>query len=132
MAIHVQYLSQVIVRMNISKPMDDKVVQDFDKLLEEQITNTQKRLFYLIDLTSLDKNDANQAAQIIAQKLAAKGELIKNIAFLGQKKIKVKVKEIKDKTTSFTSDFEAQSWLSNKSRHDFLDKINVQNLMDRG
>ncbi|MHA1303904.1 MAG: hypothetical protein ACTSQE_08935 [Candidatus Heimdallarchaeaceae archaeon] len=131
MTLHVQYLSQVIVRMNFSENFDSNMEEEFDRCLDEQTQNAQKKLFYLIDLSSLDKQTANEAAQKIADKLAAKGDIIQNIAFLGQKKIKIKNKDIKPKTEVFTSDFTAQNWISDKSRHGFLDQISVKSLLDR-
>ncbi|UJG40979.1 MAG: hypothetical protein K9W45_00625 [Candidatus Heimdallarchaeum aukensis] len=131
MTIHVQYLSQVIVRMKFEGDFDDKLIDELDRCLDEQIGNTQKQLFYLIDLSSYDKITANNASTVIADKLAERGDIIANVAFLGQKKIKIKNKDIKAKSEVFTSDFSAQNWISDKSRHGFLDHISVKSLLDR-
>jgi len=117
--------------MKFEGEFNDKMVDELDRCLDEQIGNTQKRLFYLIDLSSYDKNTANNVSAVIADKLAERGEIITNIAFLGKKKFKIKNKDIKTKCEVFTSDFAAQNWISDKSRHGFLDQISVKSLLDR-
>ncbi|OLS30242.1 MAG: hypothetical protein HeimAB125_19810, partial [Candidatus Heimdallarchaeota archaeon AB_125] len=54
MTIHVRYLSQVIVRMGFEGEFDPKMEKELDRCLKEQIDNTKKPLFYLIDVTSYD------------------------------------------------------------------------------
>ncbi|NHK31897.1 MAG: hypothetical protein FK730_11135, partial [Asgard group archaeon] len=116
MTIHVRYLSQVIVRMNFEGKYNDKMVKEFDRCLDEQHANAKKPLFYLIDVTSYDIKESEEIANDIADKLAGRGKIVQNIAFLFTKKKKIKNKEIKDKIKVFDNDFQAQSFLSDQSR----------------
>ncbi len=130
MTIHVRYISQVIVRMNFEKSFSKKMIKEFERCLDEQIENAKKPLFYLIDLTHYDPKEAEIMGNEFANKLAARGKIIQNIAFLFQKKKKIKNKEIKDKIKTFDSDFQAQSWVSDQSRFGFLDEISVESLVE--
>ena len=53
------------------------------------------------------------------------------MAFLFAKKKKIKNKDLKDKIKIFDNDFQAQNWLSDQSRHSFLDEITLESLVDR-
>ena len=130
MAIHVRYLSQVIVRMEFEGNYDAKMEKELDRCLKEQIENAKKPLFYLIDVTSYG-NEGEEIANIIADKLAEQGKIIINIAFLFKKKKKIRNKEIKNKIQIFNNDFQAQSWISNQSRFGFLDEISLESLVER-
>ncbi len=130
MTIHVRYLSQVIVRMNFEGEFDDKNQKELKRCLDEQIENAKKPLFYLIDLTSYESKVSEEVGNVIAEKLAERGKIIQNIAFLYTKKKKIKNKELKDKVKSYDSDFEAQSWLSDQSRFGFLDEITLDKLIE--
>lgn len=131
MTIHVRYLSQVIVRMNFEGAYNEKMEKELDRCLKEQIENAKKPLFYLVDITSYEGSESEEIANTVAEKISAKGKIIRNIAFLFKKKKKIKNKELKNIVQVFDSDFEAQSWLSDKSRHDFLDEITLESLVDR-
>ena len=131
MTIHVRYLSQVIVRINLEGTYDDKTEEEFSRVLDEQIQNAKKPLFYLIDISNYEPKEAEEYANIIADKLAGKGDIIHRIAFYFTKKKKIKNKEIKDKLKVYDSDFQAQSWLSDESRFGFLDEITIEKLTDR-
>lgn len=130
MAIHVRYLSQVIVRVNLEGTYDDKAEEELVRVLEEQVQNAKKPLFYLIDISSYEPKEAEEYANIVADKLAEKGDIIQRIAFYFTKKKKIKNKEIKDKLKVYDNDFQAQSWLSDESRFGFLDEITIQKLVD--
>lgn len=130
MAIHVRYLSQVIVRVNLEGTYDDKAEEELARVLEEQVQNAKKPLFYLIDISSYEPKEAEEYANIVADKLAEKGDIIQRIAFYFTKKKKIKNKEIKDKLKVYDNDFQAQSWLSDESRFGFLDEITIQKLVD--
>ncbi len=129
MTIHVRYVSQVIVRMGFEGSFDTKMEKELDRCLTEQIDNAKKPLFYLIDVTSYDPNDAEEVANRVADNLAAKGKIVANVAFLFKKKKKIKNKEIKDKTKTYDNEFQAQSWLSDQSRFGFLDEITYETLL---
>lgn len=131
MTIHVRYLSQVIVRINFEGTNKGKMEDELSRVLDEQIQNAKKPLFYLIDLSNYEPKVAEEYANIIADKLAEKGDIIQRIAFYFTKKKKIKNKEIKDKLKIYDNDFQAQSWLSDESRFGFLDEITVQKLVDR-
>ncbi len=131
MTIHVRYLSQVIVRMNFEGAYNDKMEKELDRCIKEQIENAKKPLFYLIDVSEYEGSESEELANIVAEKLGAKGKIIRHMAFLFKKKKKIKNKELKDKIQIFDNDFQAQSWLSDKSRHDFLDEITLDSLVDR-
>ncbi len=130
MAIHVRYLSQVIVRVNLEGTYDDKAEEELVRVLDEQVQNAKKPLFYLIDISSYEPKKAEEYANIVADKLAEKGDLIQRVAFYFTKKKKIKNKEIKDKFKVYDNDFQAQSWLSDESRFGFLDEITIQKLVD--
>jgi len=104
---------------------------ELSRVLDEQIQNAKKPLFYLIDISSYEPKVAEEYANIIADKLAEKGDIIQKIAFYFAKKKKIKNKEVKDKLKIYDNDFQAQSWLSDESRFGFLDEITVQKLVDR-
>ncbi|MHA1200575.1 MAG: hypothetical protein ACTSQF_14755 [Candidatus Heimdallarchaeaceae archaeon] len=131
MTIHVRYLSQVIVRMNFEGTYNDKMEKEIDRCIKEQIENAKKPLFYLLDLTGYEGSESEEIANVIAGKLGDKGRVVQNMAFLYKKKKKLKNKELKDRVKAFDNDFEAQSWLSNLSRHNFLDDITLESLTDR-
>jgi len=130
MTIHVRYLSQVIVRMNFEGVFSEKKQKELKRCLDEQIENAKKPLFYLIDLTSYDPKVSEEVGNEIAEKLAERGKIVQNIAFLFTKKKKIKNKEIKDKIKVFDSDFQAQSWISDQSRFGFLDEMSLEKLVD--
>ena len=130
MTIQVRYLSQVIVRMNFEGTYDEKMVKEFDRCLDEQHENAKKPLFYLIDVTSYEAKESEEIANQIADKLASRGKIVQNIAFLFMKKKKIKNKEIKNKIKVFDNDFQAQSFLSDQSRFGFLDEITLDSLVD--
>ena len=130
MTIHVRYISQVIVRMSFEGEFNDKNQKELKRCLDEQIENAKKPLFYLIDLTSYDPKVSEEVGNQIAEKLAERGKIIQNIAFLFNKKKKIKNKEIKDKIKVYDSDFDAQLWLSDQSRFGFYDEITVDKLID--
>ena len=130
MTIHVRYISQVIVKMSFEGEFNDKNQKELKRCLDEQIENAKKPLFYLIDLTSYDSKVSEEMGNQIAEKLAERGKIIQNIAFLFNKKKKIKNKEIKDKTKVYDSDFDAQLWLSDQSRFGFYDEITVDKLVD--
>ena len=130
MTIHVRYLSQVIVRMSFEGVFSEKKHKELKRCLDEQIENAKKPLFYLIDLTSYDPKVSEEVGDEIADKLAERGKIIQNIAFLFTKKKKIKNKEIKDKVKVFDNDFQAQSWLSDQSRFGFLDEMSLEKLVD--
>lgn len=131
MTIHVRYISQVIVRMGFEGSYDNKMEKELERCLKEQIDNAKKPLFYLIDVTAYDPNEAEEIANIVANMLATKGKIILNIAFLFKKKKKIKNKEIKDKIKIFDNDFQAQSWVSDQSRFGFLDEITLESLVKK-
>ena len=131
MTIHVRYLSQVIIRIKFEGTNKDKMEDELSRVLDEQIQNAKKPLFYLIDISSYEPKIAEEYANIIADKLAEKGDIIQRIAFYFTKKKKIKNKEVKDKLKIYDNDFQAQSWLSDESRFGFLDEITVQKLVDR-
>ena len=60
MAIHVRYLSQVMVRMNFEGINNEKMHKELDRCLKEQIENAKKPLFYLIDVTAYDGSEAEE------------------------------------------------------------------------
>lgn len=130
MTIHVRYLSQVIVRMNFEGQYGEKMEKEFDRCLNEQHEHAKKPLFYLIDITNYDVKESEEIANQIADKLATRGKIVQNIAFLFTKKKKIKNKEIKDKIKVFDNDFQAQSYLSDASRFGFLDEITLESLVD--
>ncbi|MCG3222402.1 MAG: hypothetical protein H7641_13565 [Candidatus Heimdallarchaeota archaeon] len=130
MTIHVRYLSQVIVKMSFEGKYNDKMVKEFDRCLDEQHANAKKPLFYMIDVTHYDVKESEEVANQIANKLAERGKIVQNIAFLFTKKKKIKNKEIKDRIKVFDSDFQAQSYLSDASRFGFLDEITLESLVD--
>ncbi|MCG3225853.1 MAG: hypothetical protein H7645_02960 [Candidatus Heimdallarchaeota archaeon] len=130
MTIHVRYLSQVIVKMRFEGKYTDKMVKELKRCLDEQHENAKKPLFYMIDVTSYDVKESEEIANKIADKLAERGKIVQNIAFLFTKKKKIKNKEIKDKVKVFDSDFQAQSYLSDASRFGFLDEITLDSLVD--
>ena len=130
MTIHVRYISQVIVKMSFEGEFNDKNQKELKRCLDEQIENAKKPLFYLIDLTSYDPKVSEEVGNRIAEKLAERGKIIQNIAFLFNKKKKIKNKEIKDKIKVYDSDFDAQLWLSDQSRFGFYDEITVEKLID--
>ena len=105
--------------------------KELDRCIKEQIENAKKPLFYLIDVSEYEGSESEELANIVAEKLGAKGKIIRQMAFLFKKKKKIKNKELKDKIQIFDNDFQAQSWLSDKSRHDFLDEITLDSLIDR-
>ncbi len=130
MTIHVRYLSQVIVRVNLEGTYDNKMEEELTRVLDEQIQNAKKPLFYLIDISSYEPKEAEEQANIIANKLAEKGDIIQKIAFYFTKKKKIKNKEIKNKLKIYDNDFQAQSWLSDESRFGFLDEITIEKLVE--
>ncbi len=131
MTIHVRYLSQLIVRMNFEGTFNSKMEEEFERCLKEHIDNAKKPLFYLIDVTSYEPKDAEELANKIADALYEKGKIIIKVAFLFTKKRKIKNKEMKDKIQIFNSDWSAQSWISDQSRHGFLDEITLDSLAER-
>ena len=131
MTIHVRYLSQVIVRMGFEGSYDNKMEKELERCLKEQIDNAKKPLFYIIDITAYEPNEAEEIANAAADMLAIQGKIILNIAFLFKKKKKIKNKEIKDKIKIFDNDFQAQSWISDKSRFGFLDEITLESLVKK-
>jgi len=131
MTIHIRYLSQVIVRMNFDGEFDENAVEELNKRLDEQIENAKKGLYYLIDVSSYEPKIAEKVANTIANELAKRGKIIQKIAFLFKKKKKIKNKELKDKIKIFDSDFDAQTWISDQSRHGFLDELSIESLVDR-
>ena len=131
MPIHVRYLSQVIVRMEFEGAYTDKMGKELKRCLDEQIENAKKPLFYLIDIQSYDSKDAEDIANIVADKLAERGKIVQNIAFLFSKKKKIRNKDIKDKIKTYDNDFQAQSWLSDQSRFGFLDEITLDSLVEK-
>jgi hypothetical protein len=130
MTIHVRYLSQVIVKMSLEGKFTDKMVKEFDRCLDEQHENAKKPLFYLIDVTSYDVKESEEIANQVADKLAERGKIVQNMAFLFTKKKKIKNKEIKDRVKVFDNEFQAQSYLSDASRFGFLDEITLDSLVD--
>ena len=89
-------------------------------------------MFYIIDITAFEPNEAEEIGNKIADMLATKGKIILNIAFLfKKKKKKIKNKEIKDKIKLFDNDFQAQSWVSDQSRFGFLDEITLESLVKK-
>ncbi|NPD90123.1 MAG: hypothetical protein HGN29_15540 [Asgard group archaeon] len=130
MTIHVRYLSQVIVRMSFEGKYTDKMVKEFDRCLDEQHENAKKPLFYMIDVTNYEVKESEEIANKIADKLAERGKIVQNIAFLFSKKKKIKNKEIKDKIKVFDNEFQAQSYLSDASRFGFLDEITLDSLVE--
>ncbi|MCE7738607.1 MAG: hypothetical protein KAU62_09850 [Candidatus Heimdallarchaeota archaeon] len=131
MTIHVRYLSQVIVRMGFEGSYDNKMEKELERCLKEQFDNTKKPLFYIIDITAYEPNEAEGVANQVANMLATKGKIILNIAFLFKKKKKIKNKEIKNKIKLFDNDFQAQSWISDQSRFGFLDEITLESLVKK-
>jgi len=132
MTIHVRYLSQVIVRMGFEGSYDNKMEKELERCLKEQVDNAKKPLFYIIDITAYEPNEAEEIGNLVADKLATKGKIILNIAFLfKKKKKKIKNKEIKDKIKLFDNDFQAQSWISDQSRFGFLDEITLESLVKK-
>lgn len=132
MTIHVRYLSQVIVRMGFEGSYDNKMKKELERCLKEQVDNTKKPLFYIIDITAYEPNEAEEVGNSVADMLATKGKIILNIAFLfNKKKKKIKNKEIKDKIKLFDNDFQAQSWVSDQSRFGFLDEITLESLVKK-
>ncbi|MFW9852698.1 MAG: hypothetical protein ACFFDS_07145 [Candidatus Thorarchaeota archaeon] len=131
MPIHVRYLSQVIVRMEFEGAYTDKMGKELKRCLDEQIENAKKPLFYLIDIQNYDSKDAEDIANLVADKLAERGKIVQNVAFLFSKKKKIRNKEIKDKIKTYDNDFQAQSWLSDQSRFGFLDEISLDTLVDK-
>lgn len=131
MPIHVRYLSQVIVRMEFEGVYSDKMGKELKRCLDEQIENAKKPLFYLIDVQNYEPKEAEEVANVIADKLAERGKIIQNVAFLFTKKKKIKNKEIKDKIKTYDNDFQAQSWLSDQSRFGFLDEITLDTLVEK-
>ncbi|MHA1446914.1 MAG: hypothetical protein ACTSSN_09505 [Candidatus Heimdallarchaeaceae archaeon] len=131
MTIHVRYLSQVIVRMGFEGSYDKKMEKELERCLKEQVDNTKKPLFYIVDVTAYEPNEAEEIGNKIADMLATKGKIILNIAFLFKKKKKIKNKEIKDKIKLFDNDFHAQSWVSDQSRFGFLDEITLESLVKK-
>ncbi len=132
MTIHVRYLSKVIVRMNFEGKYNDKMEKELARCIKEQVENAKKPLFYLLDLSNYEGDESENLANIVADKLGSKGNVVQNMAFYyAKKKKKIKNKELKDKVRSFTNDFEAQSWLSDQSRFGFLDEITLDSLVDR-
>ena len=131
MTIHVRYLSQTIVRMNFEGSFNSKMEEEFERCLKEQIDNAKKPLYYLIDVTSFEPKVSEEIANKIADKLDEKGKIVIKVAFLFTKKKKIKNKEMKDKIQIFNSDWSAQSWISDQSRHGFLDEITLDSLADR-
>lgn len=117
--------------MNFEGTYNDKMEKEFDRCVKEQVENAKKPLFYLLDLTEYEGSESEELANRIAEKLAAKGRVVQNMAFLYKKKKKIKNKELKDRVKAFDSDFSAQSWLSDLSRHNFLDDITLESLTDR-
>jgi hypothetical protein len=131
MTIHVRYLSQVIVKMSFEGACTPKTVKELDRFLDEQIENAKKPLFYLIDLQCFeDAKESEEVGNLIADKLAERGKIIQNIAFVFKKKKKIKNKEIKDKIKTYDREFDAHSWLSDQSRFGFYDEITVDKLVD--
>ncbi|MHA1685408.1 MAG: hypothetical protein ACTSYD_03245 [Candidatus Heimdallarchaeaceae archaeon] len=131
MTIHVTYLSQVIVRMNFEGNFDEAAQEELVRCLDEQIQNAKKHLFYLIDVSKYEPKEAEKVANIVADELARRGKIIRNVAFLFKKKKKIKNKELKDRVKIFDKAFEAQSWISDQSRHGFLDELTIDSLIDR-
>jgi len=131
MTIHVRYLSQVIVRMGFEGEFDPKMEKELDRCLKEQVDNAKKPLFYLIDVTSYDPSQAEDIANKVADSLATKGKIVANVAFVFNKKKKIKNKEIKNRIKTYDNDFQAQSWLSDQSRFGFLDEITYDKLVER-
>ena len=132
MTIHVRYLSQVIVRMGFEGSYNNKMEKELERCLKEQVDNTKKPLFYIIDITAYEPNEAEEIGNSVADMLATKGKIILNIAFLfNKKKKKIKNKEIKDKIKLFDNDFQAQSWVSDQSRFGFLDEITLESLVKK-
>ncbi|MCK4896505.1 MAG: hypothetical protein KAS47_06825 [Candidatus Heimdallarchaeota archaeon] len=131
MAIHVRYISQIVVRMNFEGPLNSKMEEELERCLKEQIDNAKKPLFYLIDITSYEPKVSEEVANKIADSLNEKGEIIQKIAFLFTKKKKIKNKELKDRIQIFNSDWSAQSWISDQSRFGFLDEITLDSLAER-
>ena len=131
MPIHVRYLSQVIVRMEFEGTYTDKIGKELKRCLDEQIENAKKPLFYLIDIHNYGPKEAEDIANIVADKLAERGKIIQNVAFLFTKKKKIRNKEIKDKIKTYDNDFQAQSWLSDQSRFGFLDEISLESLVEK-
>lgn len=117
--------------MNFEGAFNSKMEEEFERCLKEQIDNAKKPLFYLIDITSYDPKDAEELANKIADALSEKGKIIIKVAFLFTKKRKIKNKEMKDKIQIFNSDWGAQSWISDQSRHGFLDEITLDSLSER-
>lgn len=131
MTIHVRYLSQVIVRMGFEGSYDKKMEKELERCLKEQVDNTKKPLFYLVDISAYEPKEAEEIGNLIADVLATKGKIILNIAFLFKKKKKIKNKEIKNKIKLFDNDFQAQSWVSDQSRFGFLDEITLESLVKK-
>lgn len=131
MTIHVRYISQIIVRMNFEGTFDSKMEEELERCLKEQIDNAKKPLFYMIDVSAYDPKESEEVANTIADKIYEKGKIIQKIAFLFQKKKKIRNKELKDDIQIFTSEWDAQSWISDQSRHGFLDEITLESLTER-
>lgn len=131
MTIHVTYLSQTIVRMNFEGTFDESAHEELVRCLDEQLQNAKRGLFYLIDVSKYEPKEAEKIANSIADEMANRGNVIQKIAFLFKKKKKIKNKQLKDKVKIFDSDFEAQSWISDQSRHGFLDHLSIESLVDR-
>ena len=132
MTIHVRYLSQVIVRMGFEGSYDNKMKKELERCLKEQVDNTKKPLFYIIDITAYEPNEAEEVGNSVADMLATKGKIILNIAFLfNKKKKKIKNKEIKDKIKLFDTHFQAQSWVSDQSSIGFLDDRTLESLVKK-
>ncbi len=117
--------------MKFEGPLNAKMEEELERCLKEQIDNAKKPLFYLIDVTSYEPKDSEEVANKVADTLHEKGKIIQKIAFLFTKKKKIKNKELKDRVETFNSDWGAQSWISDQSRHSFLDEITLDSLADR-
>ncbi|MHA1345715.1 MAG: hypothetical protein ACTSVO_06270 [Candidatus Heimdallarchaeaceae archaeon] len=131
MTIHIRYISQNVVRMNFEGPFNPKMEEEFERCLKEQIDNAKKPLFYLVDVTAYEQKEVEDIVNAIADSLHLKGNIIQKIAFLFKKKKKIKNKGLKDRIKVFDSDWDAQSWISDQSRHGFLDEITLESLSDR-
>ena len=131
MSIHIQRLSQVIIKLSIEGDYNKKMEKDLDKTIKKQIEDTKKPLFYLVDLKNNSNEVAEEIAKIIIDKLEKRGDVIQNIALLFNKKKKIKNKNMKKKIKIFDNEFQAQSWLSDQSRFSFLDRITIEDLMKK-
>ncbi len=131
MTIHVQYISQNVVRMNFKGSFNTKMEEEFERCLKEQIDNAKKPLFYLVDVSSYEPKEVEDIVNAIADSLYLKGKIIQKIAFLFAKKKKIKNKELKDRVKVFDNDWDAQFWISDQSRHGFLDEITLDSLAER-